>query len=313
MDDRANSFVVGIGLVNKDHVLSVPSWERDQKSGATASVEQVGGPVPVALAAIARLGTNDRLCFLGVIGDDRDGDDIARWLHDDGVDTSMMTRAPGTLTSKSLVILDERDHSRTVANHAPPQLCLTRTLAHEALFARARLLHLDGRYPEAALPAAQAVRQNGGMVSLDLGTMRPGGERLLPWCDIVLASHKGARGAFADASSPEEQVQRFLDQGARVAGVTLGANGVVVGEQGQKPIWLAAFAVSPVVDTCGAGDTFHGAFLWAHLHGKNLVAAADFAQAAVALRITRLGNRAGLPTRKAVEAFLARSPERNNI
>ncbi len=301
--------IVGFGLVNKDLVASVPAWERDQKANATACFEQVGGPVPVALTAMARLGVDAPVIFLGVAGDDRDGDDLARWLGEDGVDASHVARVGATMSGRSLVILDERDGSRTVASYASHLPPARFTPGQEALLASARLLHLDGRDLPAAERAAEIVRAAGGIVSLDLGTWRPGRERLLSRCDLVLASDKGARGAFPDAASPEEQVRRFLDLGILVAGVTLGAQGVVVAAGGE-PVHLPAFAVPTVADTCGAGDTFHGAFLWAHLQGRDPGACADFAQAAVAVRIGRLGNRAGQPALAEVDAFLAASPGR---
>ncbi len=303
--------VVGFGLVNKDFVASVPAWERDQKTSATAYFEQAGGPVPVALTAIARLGMAQPVSFVGLLGDDNDGGDIARWLAEDGVDTSHLTRATGMMSSKSLVLLDERDGSRTLANYAAHLPPMTFTPEQEALLTRARLLHLDGRDLPAAERAAEIVKASGGTVSLDLGTWRPGRERLLSLCDIVLASRKGARGAFPEAATPEEQARRFLDLGASVAGVTLAQEGVVIGARDSETMRLPAFAVSGIVDTCGAGDTFHGALLWAYLQGWGPAAAADFAQAAVAVRITRLGNRAGLPTRAEVEAFLASAPRRS--
>ena len=305
-----NAAVVGFGLVNKDFVASVPAWERDQKTNATAYREQVGGPVPVALTAIARLGVAEPVAFLGIVGDDNDGGDIARWLAEDGVDVSGLIRAAGTMSSKSLVILDERDGSRTLANYAAHLPPMEFTPEQEALLNRARLLHLDGRDLPAAEQAAEIVKASGGMVSLDLGTWRPGRERLLRLCGIILASRKGAQGAFPEASAPEEQVRRFLDLGVSVAGVTLAHEGVVIGAQDGDPVRLPAFAVPNVVDTCGAGDAFHGAFLWAHLAGWEPAAAADFAQAAVAVRITRLGNRAGLPTLAEVKAFLTAGSRR---
>jgi len=309
-DDRP---IVGLGLVNKDFVARVPAWERDTKTNASVYFEQVGGPVPVALTALARLGAPGPVVFLGVVGDDRDGDELACALADEGVDAAHLVRVPGASTSKSLVVLDERDGARSVANYAGGLPPLTLSPAHEALLARARLLHLDGRDLPAGLRAAEIVQSNGGLVSLDLGTMRPGREALLARCDIVLASRKGGAGAFPEvADAPAEQVERFLRLGASVAGVTLGAAGSVVGvHEGGPPIHLPAFAPpGPVVDTCGAGDLFHGAFLWAYLSGRDPRAAADFAQAAVALRTTRLGNEAGLPARAEVEAFLASTPVR---
>src|SRR5690349_17671529 len=82
--------VVGLGLINKDFVAVVPSWERDEKVNATAYFEQVGGPVPVALMAMARLGMATPPFFLGVVGADRDGGDLTGLLQADGVDASYL-------------------------------------------------------------------------------------------------------------------------------------------------------------------------------------------------------------------------------
>ena len=128
-------------------------------------------------------------------------------------------------------------------------------------------------------------------------------------CDIILASKGGGAGAFPEhADDPAAQVRGFLAAGVKVAGVTLAEKGVMLATQEQPdPVFLPAFPVANVVDTCGAGDVFHGAFCWAYATGVPPHAAADFAQATVALRVQRYGNRAGLPDRATVEAFLAQN------
>jgi sugar/nucleoside kinase (ribokinase family) len=308
--------VVGLGLVNLDLVAVADAVERDHKAQASALFSQVGGPVPVALAAMARLGLESPPAFIGAVGADADGDMVAALLAEGRVDTSGLARAPGAATSRSLVLLDARDGTRTLANWpgtTPPLLPFTPVQA--ALLDGAGLLHLDGRDLAASLDAARRVWAAGGLVSLDLGTMRPGRDALLALCDIVIASKKGGAGAFPDAAGdPAEQARRFLELGAAVTGVTLGPAGVVIaarGERGGDPVRLPAFAPpGPVADTCGAGDLFHGAFLWAYRADRSALDAADFAQAAVAVRVTRRGNAAGLSTRAEVKAFLASNPPR---
>jgi sulfofructose kinase len=63
-----------------------------------------------------------------------------------------------------------------------------------------------------------------------------------------------------------------------------------------------------VVDTLGAGDVFHGAFVLAVAEGRAVAEAARFANAAAALKCTRAGGRAGIPTRAEVEALLLARP-----
>jgi sugar/nucleoside kinase (ribokinase family) len=59
-----------------------------------------------------------------------------------------------------------------------------------------------------------------------------------------------------------------------------------------------------VIDTSGAGDVLHGAYIYSYLAhpGWKWEAHLDFAQAAAAYKIQRLGNEAGLPTLADVEA-----------
>ena len=110
--------------------------------------------------------------------------------------------------------------------------------------------------------------------------------------------------------------------GATVAAVTLGERGVVyaaVGNgtstgtstgtsagtsAGTSVFHLPAFPVT-AVETLGAGDTFHGAFALALAEGMEIAAAMRFAAAAAALRCTRSGGRAALPSRHEVMALLA--------
>jgi len=59
-----------------------------------------------------------------------------------------------------------------------------------------------------------------------------------------------------------------------------------------------------VLDTNGAGDVFHGAYIYSYLSnpGKSWHDHFDFARAASTHKIQRLGNEAGLPTGADIEA-----------
>lgn len=296
---------VGFGLVNIDLIAVVPTWERDRKVDASQWIEQLGGPVPVALCAAARLAPATCPAFIGTVGSDPFADAVAQDLSFFGVEHCLQRR-PGGKTGRSMVFLDQRDGSRTLSHWS--ESASSRVFdAHELqLFRDAELVHVDGRDFDATLECLKAAKSGNATTSWDLGTMRPGREAFYPLVDIVIASRGGGAGAFPDVrDNPVEQVRRFLVAGAAVAAVTLAEKGVAVGWAGHEPLILPAIPTPDVVDTCGAGDTFHGSFLAAHLMGADPVEATMIAQAAVSLRIRSYGHRAGLPTRPDVDQLLA--------
>ncbi|RPI09344.1 MAG: hypothetical protein EHM71_06255, partial [Zetaproteobacteria bacterium] len=85
-------------------------------------------------------------------------------------------------------------------------------------------------------------------------------------------------------------------------GLTLGAAGSALRYRGAV-VEAPGLSVD-VVDTTGAGDVFHGAFLCGLLQGLDAGDILRFANAVAALKCTRLGGRTGIPTLADVRTFL---------
>jgi sulfofructose kinase len=86
--------------------------------------------------------------------------------------------------------------------------------------------------------------------------------------------------------------------------ITGGAKGCWYRGSGEEEArHLPAFRVK-AVDTTGCGDVFHGAYAAALLEPGSLVERLRFASAVAALKATRTGGQAGIPTRAAVVSFL---------
>ena len=66
---------------------------------------------------------------------------------------------------------------------------------------------------------------------------------------------------------------------------------------------LPAFEVD-VADTLGAGDVFHGAFALGLAEDRPIEDVVRRASATAALKCTRFGGRAGIPTAAEVDEFL---------
>ena len=171
--------------------------------------------------------------------------------------------------------------------------------------ADANVVLADLRWLEATRTVFSRARKEGvpTVLDADLGA-REALPDLLRVTDYAIFSAPALR-EFAHGSTDEQRLADILTRGPRHAGVTLGAEGYAwaeVGRQGGQP----GFKVD-VVDTTGAGDAFHGAFALALAEGLSVEDCARLACAVAALKCTRLGGRGGLPTRKEVEAFLAKA------
>jgi len=94
--------------------------------------------------------------------------------------------------------------------------------------------------------------------------------------------------------------------GSRLTAATLGEDGVLAWD-GTQFHYASAFRIDPV-DTTGAGDIFHAAFIYALLQGWPLPRQLDFACAAAALNCTALGARAGIQPVAAIEHLIATAP-----
>jgi len=127
-------------------------------------------------------------------------------------------------------------------------------------------------------------------------------DELLASTDVLIGSAGFGRG-FLGGDDPAEAAEAVRRAGCGVGIITAGEHGAYVAGEGES-FHQPAFEVE-VVDTTGAGDVFHGAFVVGLLEGSPLRRTCAFAAAAAALSCRALGGRAGLPTREQVLDFLA--------
>jgi sugar/nucleoside kinase (ribokinase family) len=169
--------------------------------------------------------------------------------------------------------------------------------------AQAKILHLDGVHMEAAIRAAQLAREHGVLVSFDGGAGEPwpGIERLLPLVDILVVARQFAT-QMTGLIDPVQAGPELLKWGAKEVIVTDGENGCWYWDK-KINIFQPAYKVE-VVDTTGAGDTFHGAYLYAFLQKLTPQQRLAFASAVAAINCTKIGGRVGLPTRSQTEIFM---------
>lgn len=170
-----------------------------------------------------------------------------------------------------------------------------------------RALHLDGHLADAALHYAKAFRQLGRLVSLDGGGLRSNTDELLGYVDIAVVAER----LCEQMKLSEEQMLDYLrSKGCKIGGVTAGERGMLWYDENGKIQRMPALKVpkAAVVDTNGAGDIFHGAYMHSYLTRplSRWEEHFRFARAASTHAIQFLGNEAKLPTRADVEAIETR-------
>jgi len=100
----------------------------------------------------------------------------------------------------------------------------------------------------------------------------------------------------------EKAAQEVISVGVKNVIVTLGGEGALVVNT-DKTTYVPSYQVD-IVDTTGAGDAFNGGLAIALSEGKDLVEATKFANAAAALKVTKIGTAPAMPYREEVERFL---------
>lgn len=160
-----------------------------------------------------------------------------------------------------------------------------------------RALHLDGHQPDAAIHYAKLFRQAGLLTSLDGGGIRGNTDELLGYIDVAVVAERLCEQMSLEPPAMLDYLKR---RGCRIGGVTLGARGMLWYDESGTVRTLPSLAIAKdrIVDTSGAGDVFHGAYIFSYLNDntKRWEDHFHFAKAASAYKIQHLGNEAGLPT-----------------
>lgn len=297
--------IVGLGLTALDVLLrlkDMPTWE--QGSSLSDFRFDGGGPVGTALVAASRLGA--RVGYLGTAGNDEVANLKLRSLTRNGVDTSRVVIRPEPEGQVVVVCVHEQTGERVFSGLRGFDRSLLRAAELDRDYiTSADYLHLDGFHPEAALQAAKWMREAGKGVVLDgtktRGPIPPHLRALIQYVDVLICA-SGFGPSLTGKGDVWEAAEAILGMGPRIVVQTEGNEGsytVTAEERFHTP----AFEVE-VVDTTGAGDVFHGAYIVGLLKGWDLRRIALFSTAVSALKCTQLGGRAGIPRYEEVLAFL---------
>ena len=294
----------------------------------TRFLARPGGCPYTSSVAAARLGA--KVGFLGRIGSDFLGDILHERLIANGVDTSLVKRSPEPVTLAFVKRQADGNaryafYSGGAADRSLMPADLPASLGPEAVFLLLGSISLAQEPSGSTIEAFAARQADRLLLSLDPNA-RPGlfGDddswrarllRMLPHLAIVRLSDEDLSWMLPGMAEAEA-IGAILARGPELVVLTRGASGSAAFRKGES-IEVKSRKVA-VVDTIGAGDTYHAALLVAlekagvrdrpglrSLGAQALREALEWAGAAAALDCTKAG--AEPPTYDELASFMGAS------
>ncbi len=293
--------VVGLGLNATDTVILVRDFPAlGGKERLLSTSLEAGGQVATALVTCQRLGLHTR--YIGKVGDDKAGRFQLASLRREHVDLRYTRVARHTPNQLAYIIVDEATGERTVFWDRDQRLSIMPSELKPEAIRSARFLHVDGCDVEACYAAARWARAAGITVVADLDTVYKKVEILFPLIDYLIASAN-----FLPALTGDDDPFRVLEYMSREFRIP--APGMTLGRDGALVLWRGRFHYSPgfvveTVDTTGAGDVFHGAFIYGVAAGWEMPRILDFSNAMAGLNCTAIGARGGIARRSRAERLM---------
>ena len=297
-----------IGSANIDYVCYT---ERIPELGETVAgssfLVTAGGKGANQAVAAARLGA--RTVLLTKLGrEDRYAGLLTDGFQAAGVDVSRVQFEPGSYCGCALIMVDRQ--ARNIIGIVPnANACISVNYIEEnrSLIEASQVLVTEFGVPLPTVEHAVALARKAGVTTL----VNPApalvlGDRFYENVDVIVPNETEAEALCGQRlAGPEclrDAAGYFHRRKAANVVITLGEKGAFVSD-GRRTTVIPGRAVK-VVDSTGAGDAFVGGLACALAEGRDIFAAAAFANAAAALSVTRPGAARSMPARSEVENLI---------
>jgi sugar/nucleoside kinase (ribokinase family) len=284
--------VVGMGLNSVDFVTVVPEFPApNSKMKMLHFSKQGGGQVATAMVALSRWGVKTK--YIGKVGEDEMGQFSLHSIRQEGVDVSSVTIEPNATNQFATILVDGRTGDRTILWNRDDRLMYREGELRNGEVCCGKLLHLDGHDIHAAIQCARWAKEEGIPTVVDLDKVEPLTSELIKEIDFLIASSRFPM-LYTGISDRKEALLELQKQTPGFLCTTLGHLGAMALVNGEF-FNVEGFKVR-AVDTTGAGDVFHGGFIYGLLQNWEVEEMLRFANAVAALKCLDLGGRRGIPT-----------------
>jgi ribokinase len=299
--------IVVIGSSNTDMIIKVPRIPRPGETilGGTFQIAAGGKGANQAVAA-ARAG--GKVTFVARVGNDMFGDQAISGFLKDYINVDFVIKDKNAPSGVAMIFLaEDGQNSIAVASGANANLSPADVEQAKNAIAAADLviLQLESSL-ETVLAAAKMAARHGAKVILNPAPAQPLPAELFHYLTILTPNESEAELltgiAVTDNAAAEQAAKALCAREVPIVMITMGASGVYVCSD-EFTGMLPGFKVA-AVDTTAAGDVFNGALAVALSESKNIKDATEFAQAAAAISVTKMGAQPSAPWRMEIETFL---------
>lgn len=299
--------IVVIGSSNIDMIMKtdrLPTVGETVGGGVFTRVN--GGKGANQAVGAARAGGN--VYFVSCLGQDIFADNMINNFELDEIRTDFVFKEKGLQTGVALIMVnDEGENLISVAPGAnycmsPAHIDRIRPLLEEA-----EMIALQLEIPyETTKYIINLAHELGVKVMLNPAPARKMGKSLLEKLHLLVLNQGEAAlfsGLTLDSREKVKQAaDKLLDLGVKIAIITMGERGSYLASRSIKQ-FVNAYEVE-VVDSTAAGNVFCGSLAVALAEGKTILDAVQFATAAAALSVTKLGAQPSIPLRHEIIDFM---------
>ena len=308
------SKILVVGSSNTDLIATVKNLPAAGETIAgTSFLQAIGGKGANQAVAAHRLGGEVK--FVTCLGTDANGQNTMKYFRETGLDVSSALLVEDAPSGTAIILVDEKGENCIVvtpgANH-----CLTPEYINiiKDDIADCEIVALQMEIPyETVKAVCELAHQHRKTIMLNVAPACHLDEELIRMIDVLVVNETEAEtvsGAKIADVGEDAIVEKLLTLGAKTVVLTLGKQGCIL-KNGQESLSVPAFEVK-AVDTTAAGDTFCGALATGLASGKEWKEVIQFASAASAVCVTRMGAQPSIPAEKEVSEFLYNTLTINN-
>jgi sulfofructose kinase len=292
--------VVGMGLNSVDFLTVVPEFPApNSKMKMLQFSKQGGGQVATAMVALSRWGIKTK--YIGKVGADELGQFSLLSIRQEGVDVSSVTIEPNATNQFATIIVDGSAGDRTILWNQNDRLMYREGELRKEEVCCGRLLHLDGHDIHAAIQCVRWAKEEGIPTVADLDKVEPLTSELIKEIDFLITSSRFP-AVYTGISDQKKAFLELQKQTPAFLCATLGHSGAMAWVDGE--IFYAEGFKVKAVDTTGAGDVFHGGFIYGLLQNWEVEKILRFANGVAALKCLDLGGRRGIPPLEKTQQFM---------